>query len=342
MSIIKLELEVGDVSRLHNDIVIRLNLEQATACVLDSGVSPAKEWLFPFMERLISEKRRNGRQRTADTYRATLRSFSRFRHGEDIGLSELTWDVAKAYEQQLVSDGLSMNTVSFYLRKLRAAYNYAVDQGLVTDRQPFKRVHSAMCKTEKRAVSVEDIMKLKTAAASDKCEELARALFMFSFYTRGMSFVDLAFLKRSDVSGGYLRYRRHKTGQPIMVRWEQVMQEIVDRLAPQCYGDYLLPIISNGRSAVQSQYRGCQLKVNKALKRLGERLHLERKLTMYVARHSWATIARSIGISVGVISRAMGHTSERTTQIYLKSLDENVVDHANRSVIELFASSGPV
>ena len=112
------------------------------------------------------------------------------------------------------------------------------------------------------------------------------------------------------------------------------MQVIADSLSGLCRGDYLLPIVGSGRK--EGGYRSCQQKVNKALKRLGERLHFERKLTMYVARHSWASIARSIGVPVGVISRAMGHTSERTTQIYLKSLDESAVDAANRSVIELF------
>lgn len=334
MCTIKIELTVGDVNRLNDEIVIRLNLDKQTACV-ENGAAAEGQQLFPFIEELVKKKRACGKLRTADTYLSALRSFARFRGGCDMTMSELTSDVVMAYESSLLSDGLSLNTVSFYLRKLRAVYNLAVDEGLVSDRQPFRKAHTAMCKTEKRAVDASTIVRIRDAEVADKCEALGRDLFLFSFYTRGMSFVDMAYLKQGDIAGGYLRYRRQKTGQLIVVKWEPAMEAIVERLRGQCYGQYLLPIISNGRSPERSQYRGCQWKVNRGLRSLGERLGLERRLTMYVARHSWASIARSIGVSVGVISLAMGHTSERTTQIYLKTLDEQAVDQANRSVLEL-------
>ena len=143
----------------------------------------------------------------------------------------------------------------------------------------------------------------------------------------------MAFLKKNNVHDGYLYYQRRKTGQLLAVRWEERIQNLVDQLSPLCFGDYLLPIVRNGRCSPDSQYKGRQWQTNSKLKEIGKKLHMERKLTMYVARHSWASIARSMGNPVSLISAAMGHTSEKTTQIYLKELDANAVDRVNHDII---------
>lgn len=333
MATIRIELTVGDSWRPNGDIIIRLNLDNATATVNEENTPDTTTTLFTFMEEIIGDGRANGKNRTADTYLATLRSFRRFRQGADLQLPELDKSVAQAYEAWLKADGVCMNTVSFYMRRLRAAYNRAVDRGLTSDCRPFKNVYTGMCRTEKRAVDLKTIKRLKDCQPTSSSEATARDLFLFSFYTRGMSFVDMTYLKKSDVRDGYLYYKRHKTGQQLVVKWEQEMQAIVDRLKPSCFGDYLLPIVTNDRSSANSQYKGKQWRTNCKLKQIGEKLHLERKLTMYVARHSWASIARSLGHPVSLISTAMGHTSEKTTQIYLKELDTNAVDRANRDII---------
>lgn len=335
MATIRIELTVGDSWRPSGDIVIRLNLETATATATATEEStPATTTsLFTFMEEIIDDCRAHGKDRTADTYLSTLRSFRRFRQEKDLGLCELDKSVTKAYETWLKTDGVCLNTVSFYLRRLRAAYNQAVERGLTSDCHPFKNVYTGMCRTEKRAVDLATIKRLKDYQPTDSGEARARDLFLFSFYTRGMPFVDMAYLKKSDVRDGYLYYQRHKTRQQLVVRWEREMQDIVDRLSASCFGDYLLPIVTSDRCLASSQYRGRQWRTNCKLTQIGAKLQLERKLTMYVARHSWASIARSLGHPVSLISAAMGHTSERTTQIYLKELDANAIDRANRDLI---------
>lgn len=157
-------------------------------------------------------------------------------------------------------------------------------------------------------------------------------MFMFSFYTRGMAFVDMAYLRKKDLRGGVLTYRRRKTGQRLHVKWEKCMQEIIDKYPASPTG-YLLPIITrSGRE--RTQYRNALHLVNSLLKKIALLVGLHTNLTMYVTRHSWASIARSQHIPLSVISEGMGHDSEATTQIYLASLDRSAVDKANRSILK--------
>lgn len=161
-------------------------------------------------------------------------------------------------------------------------------------------------------------------------EAFARDMFLFSFYMRGMSPIDMANLKADNVRNGLLTYRRQKTGQQLSIRWENCMQQIVDRYSSLSDG-YLLPILRPCKS--KFKYKNEMLKINGALKRIGQKIGLSHPLTMYVARHSWASIARSKNVPISVISEGMGHNSERTTQIYLASIDRSQIDNANVSII---------
>lgn len=163
--------------------------------------------------------------------------------------------------------------------------------------------------------------------------EFARDMFLFSFYTRSMSFVDMAYLQKSDLCNGTLSYIRRKTGQPIIIKWEKCMQNIVEKYdIPESH--YLLPIIKP-KSEIKErlQYIYMSHNINRNLKTIGRQLQLPTPLTMYVARHAWASIAKSKKIPLYVISESMGHDSETTTRIYLKSLDTTSIDRAN-SIIQ--------
>ena len=163
---------------------------------------------------------------------------------------------------------------------------------------------------------------------------LARDMFLFSFYTRGMSFVDMAYLRKSDLSHGVLEYRRRKTGQTLFIRWENCMDEIVSSYDnPSSF--YLLPIITSYDTDERQQYINMSHKINRSLKSLGKKLGLPAPLTMYVARHTWANAARKKKIPISVISEGMGHTSEMTTRIYLSSLDADIIDRANKKILRL-------
>ena len=293
--------------------------------------------LFHYMEGAIVKLKCNGKVRTAETYRAALNSFRKFRDDEDIMLEGLCRDVMVAYESWLQQHGKAPNTVSFYLRILRAVYNRAVEDGLTEDRAPFKKVYTGVEKTVKRALPIEIIKKIRGLDLTFHPEiEFARDIFILSFMLRGMSFIDMAFLKKSDLNKGYLTYRRRKTGQQLIIKWTEDMQKIVDKY-PTGSTEYLLPIIRNPNSIAVYAYRNVGYSINRHLRSIAESLDLSSPLTMYVARHSWASAAKAKGIPVSVISEGMGHDSELTTQIYLASLDTSAVDRANSILLQELA-----
>ncbi len=289
--------------------------------------------LFAFMRGLVEQWKQMGRARTSETYQTTLSSFLRFRNGRDVLLDEVDADLMGAYEAYLKERSISLNTISFYMRILRAVYNRAVEKGLTVGRHPFRHVYTGIGKTVKRAVPLDVIRRLKQLDLEGELSlEWARDLFLFSFYTRGMSFVDMAFLRKEDVKAGMLSYRRKKTGQRLFIEWEICMQRIVERYWME-ESPYLLPIIRSKGENERRQYKNAIHLVNRKLKMLAGRLGLSVPFTMYVARHSWASIARSKRVPVSIISQGMGHDSESTTLIYLTSLDSTAIDRANRRIL---------
>ena len=291
--------------------------------------------VFEFMLRHSMMWRKTGRTRSAETCLTALNSFKRFRKHADLGYDEVTSDLVQRYESYLKEQGLCRNTSSFYIRQFRTCYNLAVEQGLTADRHPFRHVYTGVDKTAKRALRQEDMSRIYRMDLSGLPQAaFARDIFMFSFFTRGMSFVDMAYLKKSDVSDSTLTYRRRKTGQTLSVGWEQQMQAIVDRYATEKATSYLLPLITREDGTERTQYESKMQQVNRHLKKIGQELGLPIPLTTYCARHSWATIARDRNVPLAVISEALGHDNEQTTRIYLDSIRTSVVDDANRMIIE--------
>ena len=222
------------------------------------------------------------------------------------------------------------------MRIFRATYNRAVDEDLILSKQPFKHISIKAEKTLKRALTASDLRLLSKEDLSQfPAMEFARDMFLFSFYTRGMSFIDMAHLRKKDLQNGILSYRRSKTNQALHIRYEKCMQKIVDKYAISDI-PYLLPIIKSTDKDFMKQYNVAIYTINKNLKRTAKLLGLSINLTTYCARHSWASIARSKNIPISVISEGMGHDNEKTTQIYLASLDSQIIDNANKLVISDF------
>ena len=295
-----------------------------------------KHSLFTFMEDVIAQYQRHGQIRTSETYLTTLNSFKRFRMDVDVMLEEINSGLLLSYEYYLKMEGVTPNTISFYMHRLRAVYNRAVEQELIEQHFPFKRVKTSIEKTVKRAIPVKFIKKLKSLDLNDSpSKAFARDMFLFSFYTRGMSFVDIAYLQKKDLQHNILTYRRKKTGQKLQIHWETCMQQIVNMYPSNKDSQYLFSIIKDPQKDHRRQYQNALIRINRNLKKLGEDVGLELPLTMYVARHSWATTARCEGVPISVISEGMGHDNEKTTQIYLASLESSVVDKANRKIIKL-------
>lgn len=285
-----------------------------------------------FMKEQIGRLESMKRMRTSETYTAAYRSFMRFMDNKDVAIDEFDEKLMGEYENFLKMTGAGLNTVSFYMRIMRAVYNRAVDEGITDQRYPFKKVYTGIARTVKRALRFDDIRRIKNVDLSNEPNlAFARDMFMFSFYTRGMSFVDMSFLSKSNLSGGVLSYCRRKTGQRLDIKWEKCMQEIVERY--DACGPYILPIVSPDNGDERLQYRQCQCRINAYLKRLGRMMGFLHPLTMYVARHLWASVAKSRNVPLSIISEGMGHDSDATTRIYLASIEASRIDEANSSIL---------
>ena len=275
-----------------------------------------------------------GNEQRADRYFRAFEKLRKFTQGKDITFAELTRDRMEMWEAWMKQEGNCMNTISYYNRILRTLYNKAVDDEIIEDTKPFKKCYTGNEKTVKRAIPIAKVKQLAHIDLSDKKKHIqfARDMFMLSFYTRGMSWIDLVTLKKTDIQQGVIVYRRHKTNQKLYIKIEKPMKELFEKYWDDD-SDYLLNIIkSKDDKGARRESKNALFRINKALHELGKYVGVE-NLTMYVARHSWASACKASNIPLSVISEGMGHDSEETTRIYLAQLDTSVVDKANRKII---------
>ncbi len=291
---------------------------------------------------LIEECRLAGRYRTVENYGNALRKFLRFLQVNDVDICSIHPRQIIAYEQYLLNVcELTRNTSSYYLRNLRSIINRFYDEYLYElspqqyymRAQLFARVFTGVEQTSKRAVDADRLMRVLVKEKQTCSAEKERAidLFLFSFICQGISFVDMAHLKTSNVQGGRVTFLRRKTGQKVSVAWHPLMQRIVDKYHEKG-SPYLFPILTKAGNH-REQCKRALMKVNRYLKEIGRRNRLPVPLTSYVARHTWATTAQQRDVPMATISRCLGHASERTTKIYLSGENHSLEDSANRLII---------
>ncbi len=288
------------------------------------------------LETLSQQKRELGKIRTATNYMVAYRSFAGFlrqRNGSTaLPLNDVTPRLIVEYENYLLSvRGVQRNSSSAYLRIIRAAYYKLTADKRGQDSNPFAPVYTGVDRTIKRSVGIPAIRRLNELTLNKWGLRLSRDLFLFSFYARGIAFIDLAQLTQNNVQKGRLTYIRSKTRQLLSVKIENPMLTIIDRYA-RINAPYLFPILHSSHFN-QQEYDKALRTYNNHLHHLGFLIGCPTTLSSYVARHSWATTAKRLNVATRVISESMGHTDETTTQIYLDSLDLDKLDTANRKII---------
>lgn len=296
------------------------------------GAPPKKQESFTkYVEEETAHARRRNSFSTADNYTTALRSLLDFLGRRDVAVGELSPDVFEAYQRWLLARGLALNTISCYMRSLRSVYN----RSGCGDTAVFGKVFTGHAPTSKRSVCADDIRRLlELKLRQGSRQSMARDIFVFSFYCQGMPFVDVAHLRKSQIVNGHIRYLRKKTGQSVDILVEPCMARIMRRYDDKS-ADYVFPIITSANGQVAHEQYLRQLSYyNHALKLIGRKAGINRPLTSYVARHSWASIAFQNNVDLQVISRAMGHTNPSTTLIYIKELDNERLARANRKIIE--------
>lgn len=296
--------------------------------------------VFEYINKQIDRLYASGKERTSETYCQVLHSFMRFRKNDDLDFDMIDNNLIEQYEGFMRMSNLCRNTTSFYMRTLRSIYNRAVEDGLTEQVNPFRGVYTGVDKTAKRALSIEEIRRIKELDLNGlPTLDFARDVFMFSFYMRGMAFIDIAYLKKKSLANGYIVYNRKKTGQQLVVKWENNMVNIVDKYFDDS-SEFFMPIIKRQDGTERKQYLNKMLIINRNLKKIAQLAGISMSLSLYVARHSWASIAQAKNVPLRAISLGMGHDNEETTRIYLSSIQSNIVDKANSKILNLIDRGG--
>lgn len=335
-----------------NDIILLLENKKkpfTASDIVNTYLKKKSDLTFEdYCNQLIKSFKESGKNGNAIVYQSSLESVKDFVGSKKVQLDEIDYNFVKKYQDFLESKEitvkkgtkeeyrkkLTVNGISFYLRTLRAIINKAIKEGLIDETSyPFKNISIKSQKTRKRAVN-KDVIKMveELDVSQEENLQLYKDLFMFSFYNRGMNFVDMAFLKVKNIESGRLNYTRQKTGQQFSIKITDKAKAIIDKYNEMKNPEsYIFPIIYR-KGKEYLDYRNAMRLMNKKLKKISNLLNLDVPLTTYVSRHSWATIAKRSGISTAVISEGLGHESEETTQVYLDSFENDVLDDANELI----------
>lgn len=319
--------------------------------------------LSGFTESLSRELELRGQFRTARAYRTVTRRLIRFNGDEDIPFSQINACLIKDFESYLRDHGRLPNTISYYMRNLRSIYNKALSTKRFKahlDESPFSEVFTGATKTMKRSLSLAEVKKLCSLdfvsffiqkfpynESYHQAERLyaSHRYFLFCFFARGMCFIDLAYLKKDNLKNGLISYVRRKTGRQMEVRITPEMQAIIDSFSFQVSDSpYLFPIITptkgeiDPRRLARLQYDTALRAQNLLLKKLASLAKIDKPISTHWARHTWATIGKQEQVPLQVLSECLGHSSEKTTLIYLGLLENSVLDEANRTITSALQS----
>ena len=313
----------------------------------------AKDDLRLYIPEVIGMLKREGKFPAMHVYACTLRSYEKFcaeeRHPKNttasLSMQEIfTPERLKEYEDWLAGQQSSPNTISTYMRTLQAVYNRWMSPG-IEGYNPvlFKDDYTKVESRTKRALTAEQMEQLRNTDFSVLTLRQQQVLtyFLLMFMLRGMPFIDLAHLRKSDLRNRRITYRRHKTGKLMVVDVPPDAMRLLQKYRDKTDSEYLFPLLHGGLFMEEHHHRYQETlrHFNRELARLMKQLLPGVSVSSYTARHTWATLAYHSGVPVGLISQSLGHSSIRVTMTYLKPFDAEVIDRINRQVISLVKKS---
>jgi len=316
------------------------SLEDVKAAITNSG---KRTTVFQFIDTLISNFIKAGKIGNSTVYRDVKCQLSKFRNGKDLQFSDISVSFLNHFEQFFREKPIAEITICYYMRTLRSVYNKAIIEKYIKNTAyPFRdyKISKFNIQTRKRAITKEQMKSIVNIKYPDDTRLYhSKNYFLFSFYNVGINFIDLALLKWGNVVNGRLEYTRSKTDKQFNIKLQPQALEILDYYKSINYrgsDSYIFPILSEDHKtpiSIFNRVHKVRHQTNKDLKTIGVKLEIP-GLTTYVARHSWATISKNGGVSTSVISEALGHSDEKTTQIYLESFANNVLDDANEMILK--------
>ena len=337
-----IERLIAEKVKVYTDKVIEFKSQEkeftATSLMEKVNKPVKRKTVQEVFNQYIQELESANRLRYADMYKCTMHSLIKFNKHLDIPFSDMDTIWLKRYEVWLQSQGLAINTLGTRFRHLRVIYNFAIEEKIVkSEYYPFNsfKVSKLSQTTAKRSIQKDEILSVLNYQGQTPLECLAIDLFTFSYLAAGINFGDIARLTKDNILENRLIYIRKKTQKQIKVSLQEQAIKLIRKYSiPD--NPYLFPILSNFHKTEQQKVNRIHkiiAKVNKSLKEIGERLNIPINLTTYVARHSFATVLKRSGVNTSLICEALGHSSERVTQIYLDSFGNDQMEDAMKNLL---------
>lgn len=357
------EIQKKKAKALDNILKLEDKANQMPLSILDvkDKIAPSShaQSFYEYGEKLVKDLRKAERIGTARSYEGTLSILKTFNKGNsieknkggnpkkkflldykglnkkvsDLSFEEINYGFLKSFETYHLSFGNGFNSLSVYLRNIRSIYNQAIKEGLADrNHYPFQHYKIRSVPTEKRALETEwlkTIISLKLNA-EDACFD-ERNFFVASYMMYGMNFTDMAYLKKSDIGSERINYRRRKTSKLYDIKISDGLRAILHHyINEDPSSSYVFPILKREGAMLQSRdIQWARKRYNKNLKELASLCGINKNLTSYVSRHSFATQAMLNQVPLNAISAMLGHSSLKTTQIYLDSLPTKTLDDYN-------------
>lgn len=337
-----IERLIAEKVKVYTDKVIEFKSQEkeftATSLMEKVNKPVKRKTVQEVFNQYIQELESANRLRYADMYKCTMHSLIKFNKHLDIPFSDMDTIWLKRYEVWLQSQGLAINTLGTRFRHLRVIYNFAIEEKIVkSEYYPFNsfKVSKLSQTTAKRSIQKGKILSVLNYQGQTPLECLAIDLFTFSYLAAGINFGDIARLTKDNILENRLIYIRKKTQKQIKVSLQEQAIKLIQKYSMPD-NPYLFPILSNFHKTEQQKVNRIHkiiAKVNKSLKEIGERLNIPIDLTTYVARHSFATVLKRSGVNTSLICEALGHSSERVTQIYLDSFGNDQMEDAMKNLL---------
>jgi len=324
------------VLKLHEDDKLETLSVKDVKHKIDKKSSSGSFYEFAMNE--IKELIKANRLGTARSYKGVVSVLKTFHPGKDLLFREITYNFLVRLETHHRANGNQLNGLAVYMRTIRALYNKGIKAGVAEEkRYPFNDYKIKTVPTQKRALDWEFLKKIiDLRIQPDEPFFKVRNYFLASYMMYGMNFKDMAYLEKKDVINGRIVYRREKTSKLYDIKITENLKSILEYYILQSPASkYIFPIIkSDNLIAQDKEITEARKRYNKKLKSLAEKCGIEMTLTSYVSRHSFATQAMVSDIPVTAISTMLGHSSLKTTQIYLKALPSNILDEYNSKILQ--------
>lgn len=272
----------------------------------------------------------------ARLYRTATNKYLKFCNKTDITFNEITYTKLVKFQSELIAEDISSKTIKCYFSYIRAVLIQAVKRELIhKSYNPFKdfKVQVRESVKKKEYLSKEELERFAEIELETEDLNFARDLFLLSYYSYGCNFIDLAKLTKNNLNKKDISYRRTKTGVFVEFSITEKSQELWDRLGKGAVEDFLLSLSSLKENAHSTKgiryYKKLSAdtlgKVNPRLKTICSKLEIDKNITFYCARHTFATHMKLANVNVDIIRQALGHKSIATTANYLHQLPVNIV-----------------